>query len=79
MALVPFGSSRKKASYTGASSPKSKGRMPKRMTDGTPNQTATATTKFEASLLGEVDGSVRGHDYGSDRVGDTPRKTREDY
>ena len=61
MALVPFSKASNPASYSGASSPKSKGRMPTRMdapailNDSGPDASATTPAP-------PVDGAVRGHD-----------------
>jgi hypothetical protein len=60
MGLVPFGSTKKPAEYSGASSPRSPGRMPKNMT--TPsieNDSGPPDTIMPAP---EVDGMLRGHD-----------------
>ncbi len=61
--IVPFKGRTKPASYTGASSPNSEGRMPKRMTEAPlKEQGESASTWFENKPAPPVDGSIRGHD-----------------
>lgn len=78
MALVPFGKPRKVAGYTGASSPRSEGRMPRQVKEARSeladtSEGSTGSTKFEARPAPPVDGALVSHDR------DYPRAPREKY
>ena len=72
MALVPFGSTKKSAGYSGASSPSSASRMPKQ--HNTPSLEKDSGPDASATMPApEVDGGVRGHDTNYPRK--APQKT----